>query len=210
MSRVSGKPYFVCVLWSASARRFYTGITEDPQHRLLRHNEGDSRGTARYRPWVLVFQEQYPDHRSARVRENRLKAKKGGQGFFTLTGRDPSQFRFRASLNRSRAKLGKTWAKNLAKTVSDTPLVFADDVCGVTERGRRVGVAEASGRHRPGHSHTVRHALVVVAKRLQSLPSIPTVWDRDHAPEVEDRPGAGGASRTSRSLRARLSGVNGF
>jgi hypothetical protein len=34
ISRVSGKPYFLCVLWSASGRRFYIGISEKPPRRL--------------------------------------------------------------------------------------------------------------------------------------------------------------------------------
>jgi hypothetical protein len=31
MSRVSGKAYFVYILWSPRARRFYTGLSENPQ-----------------------------------------------------------------------------------------------------------------------------------------------------------------------------------
>jgi len=45
MSRVEGKPYFVYILWSACASRFYIGISEDPVHRLEQHNS-DS-GTTR-------------------------------------------------------------------------------------------------------------------------------------------------------------------
>jgi len=33
MSRVSDKPYFVYVLWSKSASRFYIGISESPEIR---------------------------------------------------------------------------------------------------------------------------------------------------------------------------------
>jgi predicted GIY-YIG superfamily endonuclease len=46
MSRVSGKPYFVYVLRSPSGHRFYTGISEDPQHRADQHNQGISNWTA--------------------------------------------------------------------------------------------------------------------------------------------------------------------
>ena len=45
MSRVSGKPYFVYVLWSLSGHRFYIGISEDPRVRLLQHNSGVSTWT---------------------------------------------------------------------------------------------------------------------------------------------------------------------
>jgi predicted GIY-YIG superfamily endonuclease len=46
MSRISGKPYFVCVLWTPSGHRFYTDISEDPQHRTDQHNQGISDWTA--------------------------------------------------------------------------------------------------------------------------------------------------------------------
>jgi putative endonuclease len=86
MSRVSGKPYFVYVLWSPAALRYYIGISENPAARLERHNQGKSFWTARYRPWQLVWTEQHPDYRAARQRENELKRQKGGDGFFRLTG----------------------------------------------------------------------------------------------------------------------------
>jgi putative endonuclease len=68
MSRVSGKPYFVYVLWSPAALRYYIGISENPAARLERHNQGKSFWTARYRPWQLVWTEQHPDYRAARQR----------------------------------------------------------------------------------------------------------------------------------------------
>ena len=95
MARVAGKPYFLYVLWSASARRFYIGISEDTQRRLEQHHHGISRWTARYGPWELVHEERYENYRDARLRENELKRQKGGQNFFKLTGL--SRERFRAS-----------------------------------------------------------------------------------------------------------------
>jgi|SRR5258708_2679685 len=92
MSRVSGKPYFVYVLWSDSAHRFYIGISEDPVIRLDQHNSGQHGWTSRLRPWRLVFTEEQPDYTSAKKRENDLKAQKGGKGFFAKTGLDPQLF----------------------------------------------------------------------------------------------------------------------
>jgi putative endonuclease len=92
MSRVSGKPYFVYILWSEVGRRFYIGISEDIAHRLSAHNQSRSRWSARYVPWTMVYQEAHSDYRSARLRENELKRQKGGEGFFRLTGLDRSQF----------------------------------------------------------------------------------------------------------------------
>jgi len=93
MARLSGKPYFVYVLWSASGRRFYIGISEDPSHRLQQHNSGNfAAWTKRYRPWELVFAEMHPSYSDARRRELELKAQKGGRGFFEQTGFDPARF----------------------------------------------------------------------------------------------------------------------
>ena len=94
MSRVTGKPYFVYVLWSASGRRFYIGISEAPDQRLHQHNSDDRAGwTARHRPWRLVHTERYDSYQEARIREGELKAQKGGAGFYAKTGLDPAAFK---------------------------------------------------------------------------------------------------------------------
>ena len=73
--------------------RFYTGISEDPQHRLEQHNSGQFKGwTSKFGPWALVFTEKHPDYRSDRIRERELKAQKGGLGFFAKTGLNPELF----------------------------------------------------------------------------------------------------------------------
>ncbi len=92
MSRVSGKSYFVYVLWSPGAKRFYIGISESPERRLEQHNHGVSRWTSRYRPWILVHQERFENYRLARLRELELKRQKGGRGFFEMTGLSPERF----------------------------------------------------------------------------------------------------------------------
>jgi putative endonuclease len=93
MSRVSGKCYFVYVLWSQAGHRFYIGISDDPERRLEQHNESARGWTRRYRPWILVHQERYEGYTDARKREIELKAQKGGQGFLQRTGLDPLRFR---------------------------------------------------------------------------------------------------------------------
>ncbi len=92
MSRVTGKPYFVYVLWSASGQKFYIGISENPASRLFQHNSGISKWTARHLPWELVHVERHEDYSDARRRELLLKRQKGGRGFYTLTGIDPLRF----------------------------------------------------------------------------------------------------------------------
>jgi putative endonuclease len=92
MSRVFGKPYYVYILWSPAARRFYIGISENPVHRLEQHNEGRAGWSARFRPWKLIHTEKWPTYRQARKRELQLKSQKSGQGFFALTGLNPDDF----------------------------------------------------------------------------------------------------------------------
>jgi len=97
MSRVSGKAYFVCILWSASARKLYIGISEDPAARLLQHNSGVSKWTARHAPWECVHLERCESYSDARKRELLLKRQKSGTGFYTLTGLDPVRFARRSA-----------------------------------------------------------------------------------------------------------------
>ncbi len=59
MSHVTGRPYFVYILWSESAQRFYIGISENPRYCLEQHNQGVSSWTAWYPPWGLVQVERY-------------------------------------------------------------------------------------------------------------------------------------------------------
>ena len=91
MSRVSGKPYFTYVLWSASAGKFYIGISEDPAARLVQHNTGVSKWTARHMPWEIVYMERHESYAEARTRELLLKKQKGGVGFYNLSGLDPAR-----------------------------------------------------------------------------------------------------------------------
>ena len=94
MSRITGKRYFVYVLWSDASGRFYTGISENPAQRLQQHNSGELKGwTARFRPWEIIHTEEFADYAAARRRENELKAQKGGKGFFLKTGINPAQYR---------------------------------------------------------------------------------------------------------------------
>jgi putative endonuclease len=92
-SRVANKPYFLYVLWSSSAARFYIGISDSVAHRMKQHNSAGPQGwTSRYKPWTLVHSEQFDNYTDARRRELELKRQKGGKGFFAKTGLDPSDF----------------------------------------------------------------------------------------------------------------------
>ncbi len=89
MSRLTGKRYFLYILWSQSSHRFYIGITENVEKRFKQHNDGISKWTAKFRPWTIALVEAYPDYTDARKREILLKKQKGGNGFYRLTGPKP-------------------------------------------------------------------------------------------------------------------------
>ena len=66
----------VCTLYvlrSNKSPRFYIGVTEVIETRVLKHNAGDVRSTKAYRPWALVYQETFSTKKEARQRELQLK-----------------------------------------------------------------------------------------------------------------------------------------
>ena len=66
--------FFVYVLYSPSADKFYVGYTSNLESRLLSHNLlGTKDWTKRYRPWDLVYTEPYETKSSALKREKVLK-----------------------------------------------------------------------------------------------------------------------------------------
>lgn len=65
---------FVYVLRSVRFNRFYVGMTDHVERRLKEHNQGKTKSTQFYRPWELVFTEQFEDRLSARKREKYLKS----------------------------------------------------------------------------------------------------------------------------------------
>lgn len=65
--------YFVYILYSKSADRYYIGSTKDLDDRLKRHNTGRSKYTKRGIPWDLTYKEEYPTRSDALKRERELK-----------------------------------------------------------------------------------------------------------------------------------------
>ena len=67
--------YTVYVLYSRAFDTCYVGYTSDLPSRLLSHNElGTSNWTKRYRPWELIYKEEYSTKRAAMQREKELKS----------------------------------------------------------------------------------------------------------------------------------------
>ncbi len=53
--------YFLYILKSQKADKYYTGISNNPKRRLEFHNILGKGFTARYRPWKIVFLKEFDD-----------------------------------------------------------------------------------------------------------------------------------------------------
>ena len=70
--------YTVYVLYSEKFDRLYIGFTSDLQNRMLAHNHLAKKGfTLKFRPWKLIYSEEYLTQKEAMAREKQLKS---GQG----------------------------------------------------------------------------------------------------------------------------------
>ena len=77
--------YRVYVLQNVEAR-FYIGLSEDVDTRVIQHNTGVSKWTRGRGPWSLVWTSGWLILSDARKLEHLLKRQKGGVGFFRITG----------------------------------------------------------------------------------------------------------------------------
>ena len=57
--------------------RFYTGLTDDLQDRLRRHNAGEVAHTAKFRPWKIKTAIAFTDRERAAAFEHYLKSASG-------------------------------------------------------------------------------------------------------------------------------------
>ena len=69
--------FFVYAITSESSKRIYIGHTKDPNQRLVYHNSGYVKSTARDVPWKLLALEQTTSRSEARWIERQLKNSKG-------------------------------------------------------------------------------------------------------------------------------------
>ena len=72
------KFFYVYILQSATdEKRFYTGLTDDLRKRLINHNAGRVRHTAKWRPWYLKTYVALGDHERTADFERYLKSSSG-------------------------------------------------------------------------------------------------------------------------------------
>jgi len=69
--------YFVYVLKSEADGRLYKGMTDNLERRLKEHNAGKTKSTKGFRPWKLVYKEEFDTFELARERENYFKTGEG-------------------------------------------------------------------------------------------------------------------------------------
>ena len=70
--------YTVYVLYSKDYDKIYIGFTSNLDERLLSHNVLGNKGwTIKFRPWIVVYKEEYEAKSMAMRREKELKTAKG-------------------------------------------------------------------------------------------------------------------------------------
>ncbi len=95
-------PCFWVYILENAAGKFYIGSTDDPDRRLIEHNDperGAKTFTHKNGPWQLVWKEPHPSRSSALIRERQIKALKSSAWIRAqlLNGRVPTH-RFRVLL----------------------------------------------------------------------------------------------------------------
>jgi putative endonuclease len=76
--------YYVCIIQSVQTKKFYTGSTPNVQKRLKKHNTGFTKSTKSYRPYKLVYWEEFATKSEAIRKEKQIKRYKGGDAFKKL------------------------------------------------------------------------------------------------------------------------------
>jgi len=70
--------FVVYILWSATYKKWYVGMTSSLINRFASHNKLGTKGwTIRYRPWKVVHVEFYKTKKEALLREKQLKSGRG-------------------------------------------------------------------------------------------------------------------------------------
>jgi len=74
----------VYAIRSLSRNYVYVGMTNDVSRRLAEYNNGENKSTKAYKPFILIYFEEFPDRVSARMKERYLKSGVGKEFLKTL------------------------------------------------------------------------------------------------------------------------------
>lgn len=69
--------YYIYVLKSLKYNKSYVGYTNNLHRRLSEHNLGKSTFTNKYKPWKIIYTEEYILLEEAKSREKYLKSSSG-------------------------------------------------------------------------------------------------------------------------------------
>ena len=69
--------HYIYILKSIGFNRHYVGYTIDVERRIKEHNSGNTRSTNPFKPWKLIYSEEFTDKSEAYKREWHLKHRKG-------------------------------------------------------------------------------------------------------------------------------------
>jgi putative endonuclease len=68
--------WYLYIIYSENLDKYYTGVTDELEWRLERHNQGWSRSTKGGIPWRIVYIEEYETKADALKREREIKRRK--------------------------------------------------------------------------------------------------------------------------------------
>jgi len=68
--------FYIYIIYSKKADRYYVGQTDDIANRLLAHQSGISKYTSIADDWILMYSELFETRNEAIIRENEIKKKK--------------------------------------------------------------------------------------------------------------------------------------
>ena len=72
--------FYVYVLYSIEYDKIYIGFTANTEARLNHHNHPKNHGwTSKYKPWKMIYREEYSTKKEAMTREKQLKTAQGRQ-----------------------------------------------------------------------------------------------------------------------------------
>jgi putative endonuclease len=81
--------HWLYVLQSEKDGKLYKGISNDVRRRLSDHNSGRAPATRHRRPFILVYQEEFPMRAAAMARERYFKTAEGGAQMQRLIREQP-------------------------------------------------------------------------------------------------------------------------
>ncbi len=82
--------YYLYILKSEVGNKIYIGSTSNIKRRLHEHNKGGTQSTRRFKPWYLLYSEEYKTKTEAIKRERQLKKWKNRQRIEKLVEKEHS------------------------------------------------------------------------------------------------------------------------